>query len=275
MAEVSPQITLAPDGTLSINPVDRVVDNSAAANELLELAIEGLIGRGWERAENGSTLRANIIATPQAIGLLPGTVAEDDVSVKNTVEDIAYLTVRQRTNNKDSVLAVHGLFGNRQLEGTTFRQFQQWLEDDGFNEQVAHRCVLGMASAYPHLMLTTLSTYRFNGHSGYSRHFDIGVGEGPLNIRVQDSERISNMGLRWLIMRSGNDKSNTSWRPTTESLLGNHVVSSESLTLYDMTSSGLEKTQYRRRLSLLLGIGVLAHEAAQYQGQEWKFQPEK
>ncbi len=267
---IDPQFSYSPDGILRIVPIFED-DLSVASQQLAQI----------ERLEDH--WRAEIVENEDDIVSLSfdvqSTLGPFDFDGSNQrrigsfLDALRLLLPYEHEGFTDRVFCFD-LLGDIGLSGVVYPQFQRWLDHGGVDERTARRALTAMAEPYGEDAVDAAQrelTHEDNHWQG--SWFSLGVvSESMRRFGLDDVYRLKE---KIITTRQGE----VDWTWIQLQTLGEqaslfvdaddraHVeLDNNGSALYKMTSNNVFDP--RQSLSLALGMGALAYEAAQYPGRE-------
>ncbi len=268
MSEATPQFVYGPDGVLKVH-----IDYEEDA------AYEGALRKGQEKAVNslgehkGVAVEEGVdsalasIDVQEALGSSFNNHGDD--KILNLLKPLSSALPYHPEEPIDRVLSMDTITTHGTFVGV-FPQLQRWLNAEGVTEETARDTVVAMATPFGKSIVNK-AVKDFKQRGGGASAWAFGVSVHPDNFGL----RMEEVTPETLIETEGEVR----WNWVTISTLGecaclgvngddrrNITIRPEVGRLYQMTPHNVDFA--RQILSHLLGLGVLAQKATEYEGQE-------
>lgn len=285
MSEICPQFTFSPEGVFSFErgqPEIITHQDGPESYQEMDIDLEAQRDRsqdwleelpGVEIENNGPT---QTISIPVAEALAPEIAANDSAKIEELVISASVLLPQSLPTGPEQVLSAQGISFNR-VDLAAHIQFQRWLNYKPLTDRETLRCVKAMAVPFGREV-------EAEADFDHRESDTLVLAEGA-GFKVQS--QFENFGFLRYFEKSGHTyqvAGDDQWDWIGLKLPGNGVVeigvdglnksgiqrSQNSSRLYIMKSYNVQ--QARQALSLLLGMGSLAYNAALYPGREDVFE---
>jgi|GEM_PF-1286093 len=278
---IRPQFTFNPEGVLKITTgLNEGFEHSTYTPELIEKAVE-------KRREHLAHLdEENGISVEEDGGFASVSVdvrdrfsksfnffESDDSNITDFLTGINNIVPLYPLDSIDRVLGLRYV-SERGAEGVVNQHFQRWLNTQEVTEDIARQCVNAMALPYGEPEeKKAKKEFRFRSGEGFAQ---INTLTYKLNVQTEefgickseetDEEHTETEGkVAWSWFGITTLGSCACWGVPGDDR-GHIHVQPETKALYEMEPHNVDSA--RQSLSLILGVGALAHHAALYEGTE-------
>jgi hypothetical protein len=279
MSEVRPEFTYSPEGILSITTgLSETFDQANITAQTMERMVADRRYHLELLADESTT---TIEETEGVVNLRVNVPARFEGSFNNQGDpDIANFLA-----NLDMVLPLYpedqidrvvdlDILGSYGFNANVNHHFQRWLNIPGVREEAAHHSLLAMALPFGADVVSRTNDqfdYMFDDNSEVATATSFRLVVRNDEFGVEKTERTPDATLEY--------DGKVRWRWLDISTLGdcaclgvagdertNLRLDPDTMRLYEMSPHNIDFA--RQSLSLILGVGALAHHAAQYEGTE-------
>lgn len=262
--EIIPQFTYSPEGEL------RIRTDLAADEHIAKLQADHLENLELRKGVQISEGRGDVdisIELAQTLGA-SFDAGDGEPELASFVTGIMGAINPTADSGTDRVAALRRI-APPDMRAVIYPHFQRWLQAKGFDETAALRGIAAMATPYGRA-----ETYRarrdfaFLDGMGTAETLSVAARSGPVNVQKFEASK-DNV----IVKIAAPAWTRVELATVGGAVLGSAVDANAGITLhpnkgwlYELRSANI--TNARQSLSLLLGLGALAHRADQYGGRE-------
>jgi hypothetical protein len=263
MSEILPQFTYSPDGIFTVNaePNDNpILDGHRGIAVGAFSTLDGI-----QIEENNRIIQMNL-NIQDVLG--KNFSNRGDERLNAFLRALDHLLPFHPLGPTDRIASLDYVSGSGST-GVIYPHFQRWMNANGLTEEAGRECVLAMSLPFG-------KSGTNKARKSFTYYDDISLAEGwafQVNLN-EDKFKLQKDGDRlghydqgetvWNWPRLVTLGSCACWGVTGEDR--DFYLRKDRARLYEMTPHNVDYA--RQTLSLLLGLGALAHRAAQYKGQE-------
>jgi hypothetical protein len=282
MSEViRPQLTLNPEGELKITTglgegFERDIYTQEMIGKVVEKRREHLAHfseKDGISVEEENGVASVSVDVRKSLGKSFNFFETDDSEITDFLADINGIVPVLPLDSVDRVLALRYV-SERGADGAVNQQFQRWLNAQRVTEDVARQCVSAMSMPYGETEEEKAKKeFEFRSGDGFAQvntfTYKLNVATGDFGLyRLEDTEEgheETEGKVAWSWFHIATLGSCACWGVPGDDR--EHVeLRSDTKALYEMEPHNVDSA--RQSLSLILGVGALAHHAALYEGTE-------